>query len=225
MPEDMRKFMGLIVLTGQVRKESVRDYWSTDPTISTPIFLQTMSRNQFESIWQAWNFSVNSQQAKYSQCMSTLYRNLGQCTAQSKNCCLMKPWSHGGVAWHLEHIIQGKKPNMDYWWEWCVRQYLVTSVTWRYTQLRGKVAGHSVITVGKKLGPQSPPISDNFYNSVKLAETLLDRNVRVSGTMRANGHFTWPGRGRSATRYICKFCIVPIHKGSCFEKYHTLRNY
>ena len=37
-PEEMRKFMGLIVLMGQVRKESVRDYWSTDPTICTPIF-------------------------------------------------------------------------------------------------------------------------------------------------------------------------------------------
>jgi hypothetical protein len=30
---------------------------------------------------------------------------------------------------------------------------------------------------------------------------------------------------RSATRYICKFCSFPLHKGSCFERYHTLRNY
>jgi len=27
---------------------------------------------------------------------------------------------------------------------------------------------------------------DNFYNSVRLAQALLDRNVRVCGTMRAN---------------------------------------
>ena len=27
---------------------------------------------------------------------------------------------------------------------------------------------------------------DNFYNSVMLAETLLDRNVRVCGIMRGN---------------------------------------
>ena len=27
---------------------------------------------------------------------------------------------------------------------------------------------------------------DNFYNSVRLAQTLLDRHVRVCGTMRAN---------------------------------------
>jgi hypothetical protein len=30
---------------------------------------------------------------------------------------------------------------------------------------------------------------------------------------------------RSATRYICKFCVVPLHKGSCFEKYHSVVNY
>ena len=65
-PEEMRKFLGLIILMGQVRKENIRDYWSTDPTISTPIFPRTMSRNRFESIWQAWHFSDNSQQTQDS---------------------------------------------------------------------------------------------------------------------------------------------------------------
>ena len=37
-PEEMRKILELIILMGQVRKEKIRDYWSTDPTISTPIF-------------------------------------------------------------------------------------------------------------------------------------------------------------------------------------------
>jgi len=30
---------------------------------------------------------------------------------------------------------------------------------------------------------------------------------------------------RSETRYICKFCFVPLHKGSCFQKYHSVTNY
>ena len=34
-PEEMRKFLG------QVRKENIRNYWSTGPTISTPIFPYT----------------------------------------------------------------------------------------------------------------------------------------------------------------------------------------
>jgi hypothetical protein len=30
---------------------------------------------------------------------------------------------------------------------------------------------------------------------------------------------------RSETRYICKFCLVPLHKGECFQRYHTLKHY
>jgi len=66
IPEEMRKFLGLIILMGQVRKESIRDYWSTDPTISTPTFSHTMIRNRFKSIWQAWQFSGISQQTQDS---------------------------------------------------------------------------------------------------------------------------------------------------------------
>jgi len=65
-PEEMRKFLGLIILMGQARKENIRDYWSTDHTISTSIFPRTMSRNRFESIWQAWHFSDKSQQTQDS---------------------------------------------------------------------------------------------------------------------------------------------------------------
>jgi hypothetical protein len=27
----------------------------------------------------------------------------------------------------------------------------------------------------------------------------------------------------SETRYICEVCVVPLHKGSCFEKFYTLK--
>jgi len=27
---------------------------------------------------------------------------------------------------------------------------------------------------------------------------------------------------RSETRNICKFCVVQLHKGPCFEKYHSV---
>jgi len=65
-PEEMGKLLGLIIFMGQVRKESIRNYWSTDPTISTPIFPHTVSRNHFESIWQAWHFRDISQQTQDS---------------------------------------------------------------------------------------------------------------------------------------------------------------
>jgi len=27
------------------------------------------------------------------------------------------------------------------------------------------------------------------------------------------------------TRYICKFSLVPLHKGECFQRYHKLKHY
>jgi len=30
---------------------------------------------------------------------------------------------------------------------------------------------------------------------------------------------------QNETRYLCNFCIVPLLKGSCFEKYQSVRNY
>jgi len=38
----------------------------------------------------------------------------------------------------------------------------------------------------RNLGQNHYIYQDNFYNSVRLAQTLLDRNVIVCGTMRAN---------------------------------------
>jgi hypothetical protein len=48
-PEEMRKFLGLIILMGQVRKENIRDCRSAEPTIFIPIFPNTMRGNYFES--------------------------------------------------------------------------------------------------------------------------------------------------------------------------------
>jgi hypothetical protein len=30
---------------------------------------------------------------------------------------------------------------------------------------------------------------------------------------------------RNETRYICKFSLMPLHKGECFQRYHTLKHY
>jgi hypothetical protein len=161
MPEEMRKFMGLIVLMGQVRKESVRDYWSTDPTIPTPIFPQTMSRNRFESIWQAWHFSDNSQQT------SILYRNLGHLAFRTYN--PGKKTKYGLLVRMVCEAVSGYICNME------------------IHTAEGKKLQDTVLSLlNRNLGHNHRLYQDNFYNSVKLAETLLDRNVSVCSTMRAN---------------------------------------
>jgi len=51
---------------------------------------------------------IQGSYSKFGLCLNILHRNLGQYTAQNKNCYLKKPWSHGGVAWNLGYTIQGK---------------------------------------------------------------------------------------------------------------------
>jgi hypothetical protein len=30
---------------------------------------------------------------------------------------------------------------------------------------------------------------------------------------------------RGEARYICNFCLVPLHKGECLQRYYTLKHY
>jgi hypothetical protein len=62
--------------------------------------------------------------------------------------------------------------------------------------------------VDRNLGQDHHIYHDSFYNSVRLAQTLLDRNVRVCGTMRANrgiprnleGEGKWLKKGSQCSR-------------------------
>ena len=77
---------------------------------------------------------------------------------------------------------------MECWWEWCVRQYWVISATWRYTQPkeRSKLEDTVLSLLDRNFGQNHHTYQENFYNNVRLSQTLLDRKVRVCGTMRVN---------------------------------------
>jgi len=51
----------------------------------------------------------------------------------------------------------------------------------------GKKLEYTVLSLlDRNLGLNHYIYQDSYYNSVRLAQTLLDRNVRVCSTMRAN---------------------------------------
>jgi len=109
-------------------------------------FPHTISRNHFESIWQGWHFSDNSQQTQDKGGLFKIWHryeyfvmNFRSVYSPKQDLSLddaMTPW------WgHLKFRTYnpGKITNMKCWCEWCVKQYQVLSATWRYTQLRKKL--------------------------------------------------------------------------------------
>ena len=58
---ELKKFFGLLFLTGIIRKPTLQSYWSTDELISTPMFAKVMSRNRFELILSYLHFNNNEQ--------------------------------------------------------------------------------------------------------------------------------------------------------------------
>uniref|UniRef100_A0A8W7PSD0 PiggyBac transposable element-derived protein domain-containing protein n=1 Tax=Anopheles coluzzii TaxID=1518534 RepID=A0A8W7PSD0_ANOCL len=47
---EMKRYVGLLLVMGQVRKDCQHCYWSTNPLLETPVFANTMSYKRFQQI-------------------------------------------------------------------------------------------------------------------------------------------------------------------------------
>jgi len=57
---EMKKFLGLIFVTGIVQKPKLELYWSMRRIFHTPVFQQTISRNRFQLIQRYLHFNDNN---------------------------------------------------------------------------------------------------------------------------------------------------------------------
>ncbi|GFR65049.1 PiggyBac transposase Uribo2 [Elysia marginata] len=57
---EMRKFIGIILLSGLVYKSAMRSFWTSDPLTSTPAFSALMKRDRFEQIMKFFHFNNNA---------------------------------------------------------------------------------------------------------------------------------------------------------------------
>jgi len=190
----MRKFLGLIILMEQVRKENIKDYWSTDPTIFTPIFPRTMSRNHFESIWQAWHFSDNRQQTQVSGQLFKIWPVYEYFVQKFRSVYSPKEelsLDEAMIPWWCHLKFRTYNPGKITKYGVLVR--MVCEAVSGYIcnmeihSVEGKKLEDTVLSLlDRNLGQNHHIYQDNNYNSVRLAQKLLDRKVRVCGTMRPN---------------------------------------
>jgi len=58
--DEMYTFLGLVILMGIIVKKSLKEYWSTNPIIHTPIFSAMFTRERFLQIKRCLHFSSNT---------------------------------------------------------------------------------------------------------------------------------------------------------------------
>lgn len=191
---EMRKFLGLIVLMGQVKKDVFYDYWSTDRSIETPFFSQVMSRNRFVQIMQSWHFCNNDNIPHNAHKLAKIQPVIDY--LQRKFNVVYKP----NQQLSLDECIIPLRGRLS------IKTYNPAKIT-KYgilvRMLCEAVTGyicnfHVYAADGKKLEDTVLTViepykniwhhiyEDNYYNSVKMAKILLRNKVRVCGTIRKN---------------------------------------
>lgn len=197
---DMEKFMGLLMWMGLVKMTSIADYWSKAERYKNGVAPKTMSRNKFELILRFWHFEDNETADKADR-LYKVRKLLNMANELVKN--IQKPGE----------IIAVDESMIPFRGRLKFRQY-IPNKTHKYGVKFFKVCGTNGYTYKIIIyeGKQSKPgealsetivtslcenylnegrtiVTDNFYTSVPLAETLLRQNTHLVGTLRKNRRF------------------------------------
>ena len=213
--KELEKFFGLLFLMGIIHKPKIRDYWSTDPLMSSTVFGAIMTRNRFQSILKFLHFNDNDRAPDpRDQNRDRLYK--------------LRPL--------IDHLCDAFQNNYEP--DMCVsideslllwkgrlvfRQYLPlkrarfgiklysccesrSGYTYRFRVYTGKEdpatqmtndlppALHQALSSEKTVAWLMLPLLDkgyhlfvdNYYTSIPLANYLLQRSTLMTGTIRAN---------------------------------------
>lgn len=191
---EMKKFLGLIVLMGQIKKDVLYDYWSTDRTIETPFFSQVMSRNRFVQIMQSWHFANNDNISRNAHRLAKMQPVIDYLRQKFNDVYKLRQQLS------LDECIIPRRGRLS------IRTYNPGKITKYGILVRmvcEAVAGyicnfHIYATDGNKLEDTVLTViepyknlwheiyQDNYYNNVKMAQILLKNKIRVCGIIRKN---------------------------------------
>ena len=191
---EMRKFLGLIFLTGIVRKPKLELYWSTRGIFRTPVFSQTMSRNRFQLIQRYLHFSDNNAAGTNEDRLYKIRTILDIVVNKFRTNYIPDreiSRDEGMLGWRGRLRFRVYNPSKITKYGILVRMVCESS-TGYICNLRiydGK-CGPLTEMVGSLLEPYEGKgyhvYQDNYYNSVRQTNELLQKSIRVCGTIRVN---------------------------------------
>lgn len=195
--KEMKKFLGLIILMGQVRKDDIYDYWSTISYIETPIFPKTMSQNRFMQIWRMWHFCNNDLLYDRSDKLFKIREVMNYIQYKFQSVYTpMQQLSLDEVIIPWRGRLSFRTYNPGKLTKYGILVRMLCEASSGYVCNFKVYSGASAILQDTILPILDPYVGfyhhiymDNYYNSVRTTELLLQRKTRVCGTIRANKGF------------------------------------
>lgn len=191
---EIKKFLGLLILMGQTRKSHWRDYWSTDPLVETPIFRATMSRMRFEQILTFFHLNDNTQHTspkdrlyKIRPLLNYIIPKFQSLYTPKQELALdeaMVPY-RGRISFRTYNPAKITKYGI------LIRMLCESEsgyiCNFEIYSGQGKKLQETILSVLEPyLGQWHHIYQDNYYNSVSTAEILLRKKTLVCGTIREN---------------------------------------
>lgn len=197
--DELKKFLGLCILMGNLNFPSIQHFWSTSPLYEHPIFSRTMARNRFQSILQCLCFydvdidSTNNRLHKIDNVLNHLLNNFTKVYSPGKNLSL----DEAMILWRgrlsFRQYIKNKKNKYGIkLYELCTADGFILNIliyTGKGTIVNtGKGHTYEVVMrlMQQYLSKGHALYLDNFYNSVVLAEDLMEKQTNMCGTLQQN---------------------------------------
>lgn len=191
--KEMKKFLGLIILTGIVKKPTLDMYWSSRSILSTPIFGATMPRNRFQLILKFLHFN-NNEEVNEEDRLHKVRKPIDHFCNLFKTVYVPNQklaLDEGMLAWRGRLRFRVYNPSKIIKYGIMVRLLCESSTGYICTmQIYDGNCRTIHSTVTELLQPYENKgyhvYMDNFYNSVRLTQYLQNKNFGVVGTMRQN---------------------------------------
>ncbi|XP_043248482.1 piggyBac transposable element-derived protein 4-like isoform X2 [Colletes gigas] len=197
---EMKKFIGIILLTGLIKLPKIEDYWKKDPLFFHPLFHHIqMSYNRFSLILKNWQFCDNKEATsgnklyKVSKIMEMLLSNIQKLYIPGEEVSIDESIiSHStqltlhqfnSVKCHRCGIKIYKLCDMSgYVWNMCVYSSLSKNKRpdLNYSGTVVVDLGEPLLNCGRLF------VTDNRYSSIELASYLKARNTEFCGILKSD---------------------------------------